>query len=81
MAKTSSWHPRLIVEEMSQLAHQHILDIEQTFESEGESGNERGARSSPPLYTLAVCQEARYLSVLLLGGLVILKSCLWSYYF
>lgn len=37
--KTSSCHPRLIVEEMSQLAHKHILDIEQTLlalESEGE---------------------------------------------
>lgn len=38
-------------------------------------------RFSPPHLTLAVCQEPRYLSFLLLVGLVILKSCLLSHYF
>lgn len=47
MAKTSYWHPRLIVEEMSQLAHPHILDIEQTFELQGEKLVMRGELQVP----------------------------------
>lgn len=47
--KQAPWHPRLVVEEMSQLAHWHILNNEQTqLALEGrETGNERGKLRVP----------------------------------
>lgn len=82
IGKTSSWHRQLIVEEMSQHVLRHILDTEQTLDSEGEKLVMRGELRVPlPLLTLAVHQEPRYLSFLLRVCLVILKSCLLSHYF
>lgn len=80
--KPSSWQTRLIVEEMSQHAHRHIVHIEQTFESEGENLVMRGELRATRRFTPWL--SVRRLVISALCGRVALLSLslvLLSYYF